>query len=66
VTAARIRGSDALVDGLVHPAIDRIRYPLTHYHDGAEDAIRNAVTDELAAHIEPEANGWLPTRTTPA
>ena len=54
VTAARIRGSDALVDRLARPAIDRMRYPLTHDHDGAEDAIRNAVAAELAAHIEPK------------
>ncbi|MGH8118343.1 MAG: hypothetical protein ACREPY_18430 [Rhodanobacteraceae bacterium] len=54
VTAARIRGSDALVSRLAKPAIDRVRFPYAHEDDDADDAIRASVAAELPAHIEPQ------------
>jgi hypothetical protein len=48
VTAARISGDDALADKLTRE--------LTHWRmdDDEKDAIREAVTAELPAHIEPQ------------
>ena len=54
VTAARISGNDALVKRLAQPAIERFKYPGLHDDDDDEAAIREAVTAELPAHIEPQ------------
>jgi hypothetical protein len=55
VMAQAIGGDDPLVSVLAKPAMDRIKFPLSHASDAVADNIKAMIADELPAHIRGES-----------